>query len=39
MVNLAAFPPTVKLERWLRNYPQEVIPMCDQVLKECVTAI
>jgi DNA replication licensing factor MCM4 len=36
MINLAAFPPTVKLERWLRNYPQEVIPMCDQVLKEWV---
>jgi DNA replication licensing factor MCM4 len=34
MTNLVAFPPTRKLERWLRSNPQEVIPMCDQVLKE-----
>lgn len=34
MTNLIAFPPTRKLERWLRSNPQEIVPMCDQVLKE-----
>jgi DNA replication licensing factor MCM4 len=38
MTNLAAFPLTKKLERWLRNYPQEIVPICDQVLKECVAS-
>jgi DNA replication licensing factor MCM4 len=32
--DLEAFPPTKKLARWIRTYPQEVVPMCDQVLKE-----
>lgn len=32
--DLEAFPPTKKLARWMRTYPQEVVPMCDQVLKE-----
>ena len=36
MANLAAFRPTKDLERWLRMYPHEIVPMCDQVLKECV---
>lgn len=39
MTNLAAFPPTKKLERWLRSNPQEIVPMCDQVLKESVDPI
>ena len=32
--DLEAYPPTKKLSRWMRTYPQEVVPMCDQVLKE-----
>jgi DNA replication licensing factor MCM4 len=32
--DLEAFPLTKKLSRWIRTYPQEVVPMCDQVLKE-----
>ena len=34
--DLEAFPLTKKLSRWIRTYPQEVVPMCDQVLKEYV---
>ena len=32
--DLEAFPPTKKLASWIRTYPQEVVPICDQVLKE-----
>jgi DNA replication licensing factor MCM4 len=37
--DLEAYPPTKKLSRWMRTYPQEVVPMCDQVLKESVSSI
>ncbi|KAF8336954.1 MCM-domain-containing protein [Cantharellus anzutake] len=35
-VNLLAYPPTAKLYKQLINYPQEVIPIMDQVLREAV---
>lgn len=34
--DLEAYPTTKKLSQWIRTYPQEVVPMCDQVLKEYV---
>lgn len=34
--DLEAYPLTKKLARWFRTYPQEVVPVCDQVLKESV---
>lgn len=37
--NLRAFPPTKKLYFQLCNYPQEVIPVMDQVLKDCMLKI
>ncbi len=35
-VNLLAYPPTAKLYRQLINYPQEVVPIMDQVLREAI---
>jgi DNA replication licensing factor MCM4 len=37
--NLLAFPPTKKLYYQLGNYPQEVIPVMDQVLKDCMLKV
>ncbi|KAI0664107.1 MCM-domain-containing protein [Cubamyces menziesii] len=34
MINLAAYPPSRKLQSQLVKYPQEVIPAMDQVLKD-----
>ncbi len=34
MHNLKAFPPTLKLWHQLQSYPQEVIPLMDQLLKD-----
>ncbi|CAH7669418.1 minichromosome maintenance protein 4 [Phakopsora pachyrhizi] len=34
--NLLAFPVTENLYTQILNYPQELIPICDQVLKDCV---
>jgi DNA replication licensing factor MCM4 len=39
MVNLHAFPPTRKLHSQLIKYPQEIIPVMDQVLKDLMIAI
>jgi DNA replication licensing factor MCM4 len=36
LINLLAFPPTKNLYNQILNYPQELIPICDQVLKDCV---
>lgn len=33
-INLLAYPPTKKLYHQLMNYPQEVIPIMDQVLRD-----
>lgn len=37
-VNLLAYPGTRKLYHQLINYPQEIIPLMDQALKECLIA-
>lgn len=37
--NLRAFPSTKKLYFQLCNYPQEVIPVMDQVLKDCMLKV
>lgn len=37
--NLAAYPPTAKLYHQLANYPQEVIPIMDQTVKDCLVAL
>ncbi|KIM22898.1 hypothetical protein M408DRAFT_78352 [Serendipita vermifera MAFF 305830] len=39
MVNLQAFPPTRKLHSQLIKYPQEIIPVMDQVLKDLMIAV
>lgn len=39
MVNLQAFPPTKKLYTQLIKYPQEIIPVMDQVLKDLMIAV
>jgi len=39
MVNLQAFPPTKKLYTQLIKYPQEIIPVMDQVLKDLMVAV
>lgn len=36
LMNLFAYPPTKNLYNQVLNYPQELIPICDQVLKDCV---
>ncbi|POW04893.1 hypothetical protein PSTT_10091 [Puccinia striiformis] len=36
LINLLAFPATKNLYNQILNYPQELIPICDQVLKDCV---
>jgi DNA replication licensing factor MCM4 len=33
-INLFAYPPTKKLYQQLMNYPQEVVPIMDQVLRD-----
>lgn len=37
--NLLAYPPTKKLYYQLINYPQEVIPIMDQTVKDCMIQI
>ncbi|KAK6203200.1 putative pre-replication complex helicase subunit [Scheffersomyces amazonensis] len=37
--NLLAYPPTRKLYHQLINYPQEVIPIMDQTIKDCLIQI
>ncbi|CAG7850423.1 DNA replication licensing factor MCM4; AltName: Full=Cell division control protein 54 [Serendipita indica DSM 11827] len=39
VVNLQAFPPSRKLYSQLLKYPQEIIPVMDQVLKDLMVAI
>ena len=39
MPNLLAFPPTRKLHSQLLKYPQEIIPVMDQVLKDLMVAL
>jgi DNA replication licensing factor MCM4 len=39
VVNLQAFPPTRKLHSQLVKYPQEIIPVMDQVLKDLMIAL
>lgn len=39
MVNLQAFPPTKKLYTQLIKYPQEIIPVMDQILKDLMVAV
>ncbi|PVG01629.1 putative replication licensing factor MCM4 [Serendipita vermifera] len=39
MTNLQAYPPTRKLHSQLIKYPQEIIPVMDQVLKDLMIAI
>ena len=39
MLNLQAFPPTKKLYTQLIKYPQEIIPVMDQVLKDLMVAV
>ncbi|KAG8835838.1 hypothetical protein FRC17_000802 [Serendipita sp. 399] len=39
MVNLQAFPPAQKLHSQLIKYPQEIIPVMDQVLKDLMIVI
>ena len=34
--NLQAYPPTKKLFYQLQNYPQEIIPIMDQTIKDCM---
>jgi len=36
VVNLLAFPPTKKLYNQLINFPQELVPIFDQVLRDCM---
>ena len=36
IINLLAYPPSKKLHIQLPKYPQEVIPVMDQVLKGCM---
>lgn len=36
-VNLLAYPPTKRLYHQLMNYPQEMVPIMDQVLKDVMT--
>lgn len=37
--NLLAYPPTKKLYYQLINYPQEVIPIMDQTIKDCMVSL
>lgn len=37
--NLLAYPPTRKLYYQLINYPQEVIPIMDQTVKDCLVSL
>lgn len=37
--NLSAYPPSKKLFTQLINYPQEIIPIMDQVLKDMMIAV
>lgn len=37
--NLLSYPPTKKLYHQLLNYPQEVIPIMDQTIKDCMVQI
>ncbi|ODQ66077.1 MCM-domain-containing protein [Nadsonia fulvescens var. elongata DSM 6958] len=37
--NLKAYPPTVKLYYQLVNYPQEIIPIMDQTVKDCMVSL
>lgn len=37
--NLDAYPPTKKLYYQLVNYPQEIIPIMDQTIKDCMVSI
>ncbi|KAK6455484.1 DNA replication licensing factor, MCM4 component [Scheffersomyces xylosifermentans] len=37
--NLLAYPPTTKLYHQLINYPQEVIPIMDHTVKDCLVQI
>lgn len=37
--NLLSYPPTKKLYHQLLNYPQEVIPIMDQTIKDCMIQI
>ena len=39
VVNLEAYPPTRKLFTQLMKYPQELVPIMDQVLKDCMIAL
>lgn len=39
VVNLQAYPPTRKLHTQLVKYPQEIIPVMDQVLKDLMIAL
>ncbi|KAG8850509.1 hypothetical protein FRC20_001998 [Serendipita sp. 405] len=39
MINLQAYPPAQKLHSQLIKYPQEIIPVMDQVLKDLMIAI
>lgn len=39
VVNLSAYPPTGKLYTQLMKYPQELVPIMDQVLKDCMIAV
>ncbi|CED82314.1 dna unwinding-related protein [Phaffia rhodozyma] len=38
-LNLLAYPPTKKLYYQLCNYPQEMVPLMDQVLKDCMLKV
>jgi DNA replication licensing factor MCM4 len=38
-LNLKAYPPTKKLYHQLCNYPQEMVPVMDQVLKDCMLKV
>lgn len=37
--NLSAYPPTRKLYFQLLNYPQEIIPIMDQTIKDCMVSL
>lgn len=37
--NLLAYPPTKKLYHQLINYPQEIVPIMDQTVKDCMVAL
>jgi DNA replication licensing factor MCM4 len=39
VINLQAFPPTRKLHSQLIKYPQEIVPVMDQVLKDLMIAL